>query len=550
MSDLEIKESDELINDIQSYLWSNRNEHLSVSDLTKKDGLVKLFREIKQRLIENGDDWYVQPPIDIDESREKSQLYTDFALHLFRKPDRKKFDDNPKGYYNDNSKLPRWEFWAATCKALGLAVTQHMFDEEDPASSVLYHELIEVDWEDLIETHRSENDEHHLNLGDKYPAMKLWIPKYQRPRRWNTAKAIIFSESLRTGYPIPPLFVYNDAENNRYHVLDGQQRIHALIDTKSDWQGRVPLQSKACVFVISSNINADKKDVRKALVSLYQRLNTGGVNLKPIEVLIGVHEDQPLLSELIMFSREILSTSADDEMGGWKSHMSSIFTPKRGGQSLLDTEENHLQAHQLDLLDTLFRPLVYGTIDEAIEGLKYTGLSTMKGIEQLLTHSYSEQECKLIIDRLDNAFSAAYSAFGIDRCFLRMAKDRDEFGELLWQPSTRADKTATALQVGALFSTLKPRAVLGESEINTLSSRWIEFMNSAEDFDQTGYLDDRGQPGRQNSGSLWSWQRTWLEAVKPCTEHLEEQIPEVFTKINSRYSREEILRWLNDSGQE
>jgi hypothetical protein len=548
MSDSEIKESDELINEVQSYLWSDRNEHLSISDLTKKDGLVKLFREIEQILVENADDWYVQPSIEIDKSREKSQLYSDFASHLFRESDRKKFADNPKVYYNDNSKLPRWEFWAATCKALGLAITRHIFDEKDPTTSVLHHELIEVDWEDLIETHGSKNDEYHLNLGGKYPVMKLWIPKYQRPRRWNIAKSIMFSESLRTGYPIPPLFVYNDEENNRYHVLDGQQRIHALIDTKIDWQGRVPLKSKACVFVISSNTEADKKDVRKALVSLYQRLNTGGVNLKPIEVLIGVHEDKPLLSELIVFAREIFS-AADDE-GGWKSHMSSIFTPKRGGQNLLDTEENHLRAHELDLLDTLFRPLVYGTIDEANEGPKFTGLSTMKGIEQLLSHTYSRQECELIIDRLDNAFTAAYSAFGIEGCFLRMAKGRDESGKILWQPSTRVDKTATALQVGTFFSTMKPRAVLGESEIKSLSSRWIEFMNSTEGFDQTGYLDDRGQPGRQNSGSLWSWQITWLEAVKPQTEHLEEQIPEVFTQINSRYSREEILRWLKDPGQE
>jgi len=137
----------------------------------------------------------------------------------------------------------------------------------------------------------------------------------------------------------------------------------------------------------------------------------------------------------------------------------------------------------------------------------------MKGIEQLLSHTYSEQECKRIIDTLDNAFTAAYSVFGIEGCFLRMAKGRDESGELLWQPSTRADKTATALQVGAFFATMKPRAVLGESETNTLSSRWIEFMNSAEGFDKTGYLGDRGQPGRQNSGSLWSWQRTWLKRL-------------------------------------
>jgi len=260
-----------------------------------------------------------------------------------------------------------------------------------------------------------------------------------------------------------------------------------------------------------------------------------------------VHEDQYLLNQLIVLARDILSTSTDEGKGGWKEHMASIFTPKRGGQSLLETEEHHLQAHELDLLDTLFRPLIYGTIDEAIEGLKFTGLPTMKGLEQLLSTNYIPFQCKLIVDRLANAFNAAYDAFSVEGCFLRMAKGRDEQGEVLWQPSTRVDKTATALQVGAFFSTLKPRAVLGKSEIDTLTSRWLEFINSEEDFKQTGYLDDRGQPGRQNSGSLWNWQRTWLEVVKPSTEHLVDQVPEVFTQLNVKYSREEIQRWLDES---
>ena len=49
---------------------------------------------------------------------------------------------------------------------------------------------------------------------------------------------------------------------------------------------------------------------------------------------------------------------------------------------------------------------------------------------------------------------------------------------MVWQPDSRVDKTATALQV-TLFSTLRPRQI-SESEISLLSSRWIEFMNSVE----------------------------------------------------------------------
>ena len=47
MSDSEIKESDELINDIQRTLWSDSSEHLPVNEITKKEGLVKLFLQIE-----------------------------------------------------------------------------------------------------------------------------------------------------------------------------------------------------------------------------------------------------------------------------------------------------------------------------------------------------------------------------------------------------------------------------------------------------------------------------------------------------------------------
>ena len=171
--------------------------------------------------------------------------------------------------------------------------------------------------------------------------------------------------------------MYKDVENYRYDVLDGRQRIHALISTKADWEGLVPPQSKARVYVISSDEKADKKVVRKALVLLYQRLNTGGVNLKPIEVRVGIYRRQQVLGELIKLVRDILSASTEAGKGDGRDTWQEYLL-QRGGQSLLDTEENYLLAHELDVLDTLFRPLIYGTIDESIGGLKHQTLSTMR----------------------------------------------------------------------------------------------------------------------------------------------------------------------------
>jgi len=59
---------------------------------------------------------------------------------------------------------------------------------------------------------------------------RIFIPDYQRDaEQWDERKKSLFIESLLNNLTIPALFFYED-ENNRYEVVDGQQRLNAIRD--------------------------------------------------------------------------------------------------------------------------------------------------------------------------------------------------------------------------------------------------------------------------------------------------------------------------------
>lgn len=61
---------------------------------------------------------------------------------------------------------------------------------------------------------------------------KKWLnlrPEYQRRLVWDTGKKSRFIESLLMNIPVPPVFLY-ETDLNRYEVMDGQQRLNAIIE--------------------------------------------------------------------------------------------------------------------------------------------------------------------------------------------------------------------------------------------------------------------------------------------------------------------------------
>jgi hypothetical protein len=61
---------------------------------------------------------------------------------------------------------------------------------------------------------------------------RRWVnlrPEYQRRLVWDDKKRSLFIESLLLNVPIPQLFLY-ESDLSRYEVMDGQQRLNAVVD--------------------------------------------------------------------------------------------------------------------------------------------------------------------------------------------------------------------------------------------------------------------------------------------------------------------------------
>lgn len=141
---------------------------------------------------------------------------------------------------------------------------------------------------------------------------KRWInlrPEYQRRTVWDDAKRSRFIESLLLNVPIPPIFLY-EWDLNRYEVMDGQQRLNAIVDFYENsfaltglerwnlingWRyselpdtlkrGLDRRRISATVLLVQSgedgNQQPEKSDVRKLV---FDRLNTGGQPLNGQEL--------------------------------------------------------------------------------------------------------------------------------------------------------------------------------------------------------------------------------------------------------------------------
>lgn len=131
-------------------------------------------------------------------------------------------------------------------------------------------------------------------------------PKYQRRITWDSKKRSKLIESFIMNVPVPPVFVY-ETEFNKYQVMDGLQRITAIIDFYSDnyplqdltqWSelnGRryseLPQKIKEGIDRRQLSVITLLKESSKTLVQeeemkkmVFERLNTGGVTLEDQEI--------------------------------------------------------------------------------------------------------------------------------------------------------------------------------------------------------------------------------------------------------------------------
>lgn len=177
------------------------------------------------------------------------------------------------------------------------------------------------DWE-VEQTEDSPEDEQEPSLKYEimnYPAditlggyVDLWdrgeleVPDFQRLYVWDRVKASKLVESFLLGLPVPGVFLYKGRVKPGYLIIDGQQRIVSLIryikgtfdeakfrlkNVDARYEGKAfedlseedqfKLKGQTLRATIIQQINPDDDT---SIYHVFERLNTGGVNLNPMEV--------------------------------------------------------------------------------------------------------------------------------------------------------------------------------------------------------------------------------------------------------------------------
>ena len=135
---------------------------------------------------------------------------------------------------------------------------------------------------------------------------QLLIPEFQRKYVWTIVQARKLIESFLLGLPVPGVFLYKERDTNRLMIIDGHQRIMTAIrffkedfadkkfrlkNVHEKWDG------KCFSDLDDSDQNLLRDTVLRATIiqqmdpnddssqyHVFERLNTGGTNLNPMEV--------------------------------------------------------------------------------------------------------------------------------------------------------------------------------------------------------------------------------------------------------------------------
>jgi len=152
------------------------------------------------------------------------------------------------------------------------------------------------------------------NLYSQWNKKSIVIPGFQRNYVWNIKQASLLIDSFMMGLPIPPVFFYLD-EDNKYLVIDGQQRLRSIffffegyfgqeehgrrtifkltgLDERIRYAGKTykdiseddRRKLEGCVLRAINIRQITPSEQNTSVFHIFERLNTGGTALKPQEI--------------------------------------------------------------------------------------------------------------------------------------------------------------------------------------------------------------------------------------------------------------------------
>ena len=153
---------------------------------------------------------------------------------------------------------------------------------------------------------------YNLSTLMKWWGKKLVVPEFQRAYVWKKKKASEFVDSVLRGLPVPSIFFYDDTDNNRLLVVDGQQRLKSLNafikgefhgkkftltgNIHPKWRGKTysqldpedrdRLDDTLLNITVMRQLAPD--DGQSSMYLAFQRINTGGETLNAQEIRMAV----------------------------------------------------------------------------------------------------------------------------------------------------------------------------------------------------------------------------------------------------------------------
>ncbi|CCQ91193.1 conserved hypothetical protein [Nitrospina gracilis 3/211] len=141
---------------------------------------------------------------------------------------------------------------------------------------------------------------------DKIENGQLEIPPFQRNYVWDRVQASKLIESFLLGLPVPGVFLYKERKTNKLRVIDGQQRIISVVrffknefenqlfrlkNINAKWEGKTfeelsePDRFQLDDTVLRATVvqQIDPGD-DSSIYHIFERLNTGGMKLNPMEI--------------------------------------------------------------------------------------------------------------------------------------------------------------------------------------------------------------------------------------------------------------------------
>lgn len=211
---------------------------------------------------------------------------------------------------------------------------------------------------------------------------EIMIPFYQRNFIWDHDRQSKFIESLLLGLPVPSM-LFAEAENGVLEVIDGSQRIRTIdnfLNNTLVLRGLEKLNGlnglkfndfnssrkrKIRNTTIRSIVIFDlEKDTLDISLELFERLNTGGVNLTKTEIIKGSQNGKFTefvfeIAQSITIFNDLSKFSNDDKMRGFREEFLikyfAFVNNMKFSESINDYLDNFIDSSNINFEDENLR---------------------------------------------------------------------------------------------------------------------------------------------------------------------------------------------------